>query len=151
METLRSREVYSNQWITVREDIIRRPDGESAIYAVVDKSDFAVIIARDNDRFHLVEQFRYPQQKRCWEFPGGALHNGETFDPIATAHQELREETGLRASHMTYLGRIAPAPATCSHHGHIFLATTWKSVSPNAKPPNRTCAQHGSPAPNWSP
>ncbi|GAB4587568.1 NUDIX domain-containing protein [Nocardia sp. IFM 10818] len=134
METLRSREVYSNQWITVREDVIRQADGAPGIYAVVDKSDFAVIIPRDGDRFHLVEQFRYPQRKRCWEFPGGAVHNGDAFDATATAHQELREETGLRAGRMTYLGRISPAPATCSHHGHIFLATELEIGEPEREP-----------------
>src|SRR5690349_19674203 len=55
-----SREVYRNDWMTVREDQVRRPDGSEGIYGVIDKPDYALIIACDGDRFRLVEQFRYP-------------------------------------------------------------------------------------------
>ncbi|WP_067699258.1 NUDIX domain-containing protein [Nocardia jejuensis] len=123
METVSSRPIYENQWISVREDVVRRSDGTEALYAVVDKSDFAIIIPRDGDRFHLVQQFRYPLRQRSWEFPGGSIPGARTFDPIAAATQELREETGLRAEHLTYLGKIAPGPATTSHFGHVVLAT----------------------------
>ncbi|MDQ3601656.1 MAG: ADP-ribose pyrophosphatase, partial [Actinomycetota bacterium] len=37
METVRSREVYANPWMTVREDEVRRADGSDGIYGVVDK------------------------------------------------------------------------------------------------------------------
>ena len=53
-----SREVYRNNWMTLREDAIRRPDGSTGIYAVVDKPTYALVIPRDGDRFCLVEQFR---------------------------------------------------------------------------------------------
>ncbi|MEV6773268.1 NUDIX hydrolase [Nocardia sp. NPDC051030] len=122
MDTVSSRQIYSNQWISVREDIVRRADGEEALYAVVDKSDFAIIIPWDGERFHLVEQFRYPLRRRSWEFPGGSVP-GHAFDPIEAASTELREETGLRAGRFTYLGRLAPAPATSSHFGHVVVAT----------------------------
>ena len=60
METVRSREVYANPWMTVREDEVRRADGSDGIYGVVDKPDYALVIPLDGDRLHLVEQFRYP-------------------------------------------------------------------------------------------
>src|SRR5690606_40202583 len=70
MQTLGSREVYANSWMTVREDAIRRPDGSRGIYGVVDKPDFALIIPLDErGRLHLVEQYRYPLGLRRWEFP----------------------------------------------------------------------------------
>lgn len=68
---LQSREVYRNNWLTLREDDIRRPDGTEGVYAVIDKPTYALVIARDGDRFHLVEQFRYPLGLRRWEFPQG--------------------------------------------------------------------------------
>ncbi len=56
--------MYRNSWLTIREDDIRRPDGSPGIYAVVDKPTYALVIPRlsdsDGERFHLVEQFRYP-------------------------------------------------------------------------------------------
>ncbi|MBF6134624.1 NUDIX hydrolase [Nocardia otitidiscaviarum] len=124
METIDSREVYSNAWMTVREDAIRRADGSTSIYGVVDRSDFAIVVPRDGERFHLVEQYRYPLGRRSWEFPAGSLPDRATAaEPIEIAHRELREETGLRAATMTYLGELAPAPAVCSNRGHYFLAT----------------------------
>src|SRR5260370_39459755 len=70
-----SREVYRNNWLTLREDDIRRPDGSAGIYAVIDKPTYALVIPRitdqEGDRFHLVEQFRYPLSMRRWEFPQG--------------------------------------------------------------------------------
>lgn len=65
-----TREVYRNNWLTLREDDIVRPDGSTGVYAVVDKPTYALVIPYDpdHDRFHLVEQFRYPLGLRRWEF-----------------------------------------------------------------------------------
>ncbi|WP_227979097.1 NUDIX domain-containing protein [Nocardia spumae] len=130
MRTLASRIVYRNPWIEVREDSIRRADGSTGIYGVVHRSDFAVIIPSDDDRLHLVEQFRYPRGQRCWEFPAGALPAGETGTPTELAHRELREETGLRARHLTHLGVLDAAPATLTQRGHAYLATGISAGEP---------------------
>jgi hypothetical protein len=72
VETLASKRVCANLWMTVREDAIRRPDGSTGIYGVVDSPDIALIIPADGDRLHLVEQYRYPVAGRRWEFPSGS-------------------------------------------------------------------------------
>ena len=59
IKTLDSRIVYQNKWMTVREDKIQRQSGAEGIYGVVDKPDCAAILAIDNGRIHLVQQFRY--------------------------------------------------------------------------------------------
>jgi 8-oxo-dGTP pyrophosphatase MutT (NUDIX family) len=118
-----SREVYRNNWLTLREDDIRRPDGSSGIYAVVDKPTYALVIPRDGGRFHLVEQFRYPLGMRRWEFPQGTAPGQEQVDPTDLAARELREETGLRAGTMEYLGILDVAPGMSSQRGWVFLAT----------------------------
>ena len=93
-----TREVYRNRWMTVREDEIRRPDGSTGIYSVVDKPDFALVIPAEPDGFHLVEQYRYPVGGRYWEFPQGTAAGGAAADARPTlARAELAEETGLRA------------------------------------------------------
>ncbi|MFD1045378.1 ADP-ribose pyrophosphatase, partial [Kibdelosporangium lantanae] len=71
MQKIDSRQVYENNWMTVREDRILHPDGSPGIYGVVDKPDYALVIPLDGDRLHLVEQFRYPLGVRRWEFPQG--------------------------------------------------------------------------------
>jgi 8-oxo-dGTP pyrophosphatase MutT (NUDIX family) len=118
-----SREVYRNNWLTLREDDIRRPDGSRGIYAVIDKPTYALVIPRDGDRFHLVEQFRYPLGIRRWEFPQGTAPDQEDLDPTDLAARELREETGLRAASMQRLGTLDVAPGMSSQRGWVFLAT----------------------------
>ncbi|HWE91325.1 MAG TPA: NUDIX hydrolase [Pseudonocardiaceae bacterium] len=123
MESVGSREVYANRWMTVREDAIRHPDGSSGIYGVVDKPDYALVIPFDGERLHLVEQFRYPLGLRRWEFPQGTAPDRADADPIALAHRELREETGLRAGQLTQIGLLDVAPGMSSQRGRVFLAT----------------------------
>lgn len=118
-----SREVYRNNWLTIREDDIRRPDGSSGIYAVVDKPTYALVIPRDGNRFHLVEQFRYPLGLRRWEFPQGTAPGRADLDPSELAARELREETGLLAESLTELGLLDVAPGMSSQRGRVFLAT----------------------------
>jgi 8-oxo-dGTP pyrophosphatase MutT (NUDIX family) len=118
-----SRQVYRNNWLTLREDDIRRPDGSSGIYAVIDKPTYALVIPRDGDAFHLVEQFRYPLGMRRWEFPQGTAPDQEHLDPRELAARELREETGLRAASMDLLGTLDVAPGMSSQRGLVFLAT----------------------------
>jgi 8-oxo-dGTP pyrophosphatase MutT (NUDIX family) len=121
IETVASRELYRNNWFSLREDDIRRSDGSDGVYAVIDKPTYALVIAKDDDRFHLVEQFRYPLGLRRWEFPQGTAP-GE-LEPGELAARELREETGLRAETMTLLGRLDLAPGLSSQRGRVFIAT----------------------------
>lgn len=123
VETISSREVYANAWMTVREDAIRRADGSDGTYGVVDKPTAAVIIPRDGDRVHLVEQFRYPVAARRWEFPMGTAPDRAELDPTELAARELEEETGLVAGRMELLGDLDIAPGMSSQREHVFLAT----------------------------
>ena len=121
-ETLSTRTVYENPWLTVREDAIRRPDGSEGIHAVVDKNHGAVIVPWDGDRFTLVGQVKYPIGQFRWEFPQGAIDDADAT-PEETARAELQEETGLRAGSLERLGTLAYAPGVMSQHFDAFLAT----------------------------
>jgi 8-oxo-dGTP pyrophosphatase MutT (NUDIX family) len=115
--------VYRNDWIVVREDQIRRPDGTGGVYGVIDKPNYALVIARDGERFCLVEQFRYPLGLRRWEFPQGSAPGLTDLEPAELAARELREETGLRAASMVAIGQLDVAPGMSSQRGWVFLAT----------------------------
>lgn len=123
IQRLDSREVYRNRWLTLREDDIRRADGSRGIFAVVDKPVYALVIPCDGHRFQLVEQFRYPLGRRCWEFPQGTAPDQLHVEPAQLAIRELREETGLRAGSMAPLGQLDVAPGMSSQRGWVFLAT----------------------------
>jgi 8-oxo-dGTP pyrophosphatase MutT (NUDIX family) len=108
--------------MTLREDVIRRPDGSKGIYAYVEKPDFALIIPIERGGFHLVEQYRYPVGHRSWEFPQGTLPNRERGDPLELARRELAEETGLRARRLYHLGNLHPAKGISSQGFAVFVA-----------------------------
>lgn len=126
IERVGSREVYRNAWMVVREDDIRRPDGTTGIYGVIDKPTYALVIAANDGRYQLVEQFRYPIGLRRWEFPQGTAPGTLDADepaPADLAARELREETGLRAASMEVLGQLDVAPGMSNQRGWVFLAT----------------------------
>jgi 8-oxo-dGTP pyrophosphatase MutT (NUDIX family) len=123
MQTIDSRKVYGNAWMTVREDLIRRQDGSQGVYGVVDKPNYALIIPLQEGRLHMVEQFRYPLGIRRWEFPQGTAPDMADSDPLELAARELREETGLRAGRMVELGLLDVAAGMSSQRGHVYLAT----------------------------
>ena len=123
IERIASREIYRNPWLVFREDDIRRPDGSTGIYSVVDKPTYALVMPYDGRRFRLVEQFRYPIGARRWEFPQGTAPDLTDAEPSELAERELREETGLRATSFEALGQVDVAPGMTSQRGWVFLAT----------------------------
>lgn len=131
IERLRSREVYRNNWMRLREDAIRRPDGSEGIYAVVDKPTYALVIPVDGEWFQLVEQYRYPLAMRRWEFPQGTAPELAEMAPEELAARELREETGLRSKSITRLGTLDVAPGLASQRGTAFLATDLTEGEPS--------------------
>jgi len=131
VETISSRQVYANSWMTVREDAIRRPDGSDGIFGVIDKPTAAVVVPRDGDRLHLVEQFRYPVGERRWEFPMGTAPDRAELDPAVLAARELEEETGLVAGRMELLGHLDIAPGMSSQREHVFLASELTEGPPD--------------------
>lgn len=131
--TLSTREIYRNAWMRLREDQILRSNGQPGIYGVVDKHDAAIIIPIDNGRIWLVEQFRYTIQERVLELPQGGWEM-EVDNPEELARGELREETGLDASSMTYFGfQWIGYGYTCQKQ-HIFLATGLSHVGHERDP-----------------
>jgi len=130
--TLGSREVYRNQWLRLREDKILRSNGKEGIYSVVEKDDCAAIIPIQDGRIWLVEQFRYTIQERSIELPQGGWEM-EIENPEDLARGELKEETGLHAAEMVYLGFLWIAYGFCRQKQHVFLATglTLKESEPD--------------------
>ncbi len=119
--TLSSRLIYKNKWMCVKEDAIVRKNGKNGIYGIIEKPDFAVIIPIENDSIYLVEQYRYPVKERYWEFPQGSWEN-EKIEPINLARAELKEETGLIADEIKYIGYLFESYGYSSQGYSVFLA-----------------------------
>lgn len=130
--TLATREIYRNPWMRLREDDILRSNGQRGIYGVVEKDEAAIILPIDGDRIWLVEQYRYTIEERVIELPQGGWEMA-VEDPEELARGELREETGLHADSMTYLGQLWIAYGFTRQKQHVFLATgfTQKERDPD--------------------
>jgi ADP-ribose pyrophosphatase len=120
--TLSSREVYRNPWMRLREDEILRSNGKRGIYGVVEKEDCAIILPIDHGRVWLVEQFRYSIEERALELPQGGWEM-KVENPEELARGELKEEMGLDAAEMTYLGWLWIAYGFLRQRQHVFLAS----------------------------
>ncbi len=132
IKVLSSREVYRNKWLRVREDQVERSNGARGIYGVVDKDDCAIILPIEDETIYLIEQFRYTIQERCLELPQGGWETAGV-DPEELARGELREETGLVAASMTYLGAIWIAYGFAHQKQYVYLAT---GLRPGAAQPD---------------
>lgn len=119
--------------MTVREDEVERADGSRGIYGVVDKPDFALAVPYDDGGFWVVEQFRYPVQRRTWEFPQGSWP-GARGTPEELARSELAEETGLVPAKVEHLGHLYTASGYCSQGFDVFLATGLSRRPPAREP-----------------
>ena len=119
-----SKQVYSNRWMTVREDQVRFPNGDKGVFGVVEKPDFVAILAVDTEsRIHLVQQYRYPIGQRSWEIPMGMWEDQPDAALETVALGELKEETGFTPGKITKIGHFFQAPGYSSQGCHLFLAT----------------------------
>ncbi|MFT4294462.1 MAG: NUDIX hydrolase [Micropruina sp.] len=117
--TRTTRTVYTNRWISVREDEVTGPAGDG-IYGVVTMRHPAVfVVAIDAlERVCLVRVARYTTGTGL-EVPAGGT-DGE--EPLVAAKREFREETGLTASEWTLLGVMNALNGVAIAPEHVYLA-----------------------------
>ena len=125
-KTISSKRVYENPWLTVRQDEVVRPDGKPGIYGVVEGRHFVEIIPKLSDNFYLIEQYRYPVQRKSLEFPAGAIEKDESIE--SALRRELEEEAGLKAAKLVRLGFANVAPGHNTVGFFIYLALDCRVI-----------------------
>ena len=121
-KTLRENKLYEGRIISLYVDDVLLPNGEKGSREYVSHRGGAAILPVDEDgNVYLVRQFRYPYREEILEIPAGKLEKGEEF--YSTAVRELEEETGMKASKMTFLGVLYPTPGYTNEHLYVYLAT----------------------------
>lgn len=116
-----SREVFDTDFLTVRNDQVRKPDGSPGSYATVRlKSGVAVLAVDGNGLVYLVKQFRYALGKDSVEVISGGIDGGEP--PAEAVRREAEEEAGIVAGSWTDLGRIDLDTSIVKGPVYLFLA-----------------------------
>jgi ADP-ribose pyrophosphatase len=118
--TLSSRPIYSNRWLSLREDQVALPDGRTSIYGVVTCGDcVGVLPFIDSKTVLLIKQYRYVAKRVTWEMPTGGVHPGESIENAA--QRELGEETGYRAGRLNWVSSYHTSKSVMDETAHLFV------------------------------
>jgi ADP-ribose pyrophosphatase len=120
-EPISGEQLLKGNFLEVRRDLIRLPNGATATREyVVHPGAVVVVPLLDDGRVVLERQYRYPVGHVMTEFPAGKLDAGE--DPLLCGQRELLEETGYVAREWAYAGRMHLAVAYSTEIIHIYFA-----------------------------
>jgi ADP-ribose pyrophosphatase len=126
--TLTTREVYTNSWIRVREDVAELPDGRTTLYGVIEAPPaIGVLPFLDERMVILVGQYRYVAGGFYWEMPTGGMKPGET--ETAAAQRELAEEAGYEAARLVKLCSFYSSKSVLDEVAHLYLADGLRPAS----------------------
>ncbi len=120
-KTQSSRDIYTNKWMSLREDIAELPDGRTTIYGVCTFGQcVGVLPFVDDNHVVLVRQYRYVQKEDFrWEMPTGGIKPDEP--PETAAQRELGEEAGYRAGRLIPVSIYYTSKSVCDETAHLYL------------------------------
>lgn len=119
-KTLSTENIYKGIIFDVVRDKVELSNGMIRNRDVVLHNGGVVIVAQNDEKIVLVEQYRYPIKQSQLELPAGKLEKDE--DPFEAAKRELLEETGYTANHWESLGYIFTSPGFASEKLYIYKA-----------------------------
>ncbi len=120
--------LYRGKVVTLEKDKVQCSNGKEAYREVIRHSGGAAILCMDADsRVLLIRQFRYAYQEVLWEIPAGKLEKEEL--PEQAARRELEEETGVKATNLTYLMQIYPSCGYTSERIYLYLVRDFDMTS----------------------
>lgn len=118
---LESGHVYTNEWCSLRRDVVDLGGGRPQEYHVFEVPDAVSIVPVLADgSIVLIGQYRYPHGRTHWEVPAGRISAGET--PAEAAARELAEEAGVRPGRLIELPGFYPINGISDHYVHAFAA-----------------------------
>lgn len=133
---IKSRVVFRNPYLTVREDTVRQPDGKRGRYAYIDHGGGAGTVVLDAKLLvYLLEEYKYPVRSFGLHLPSGGIDPGETA--LHAAKRELMEEIGFTAKKWRKLETLAASDGMSTEIAHLFLAqdiTTARIKAPPLEP-----------------
>ncbi len=142
-ERVSVKHIVQNEWIDIREEAYRFPDGTvfTPFYSY-SRRNYVVIVASDTDGNYLcVRQFRQGVKKVTTEFPAGGMErtDGKEYgeadrdklseDALEAAKRELLEETGYSSDEWAHLLTIPSNATIADNYAYVFRARNCRKVS----------------------
>lgn len=125
-----SRYIIQDQWISLRSDRCRMPNGRlvEPYYVLEYPTWVNVVPVTEHKDVVFVRQYRHGVQQTVLELPCGAVdpHDASSCEAI---RRELLEETGYTSDQFIETGKLSPNSANHVNFTHCFLATDVKRVT----------------------
>ena len=121
LKQLSSDLVTENRYWQYRHDRYTHPNGDEGEYHYVHTPGSVMVIPiTEKGNLLLVRQFRYLNQKEALEFVGGGVRGGLT--PEEAGASELKEEAGIVATTMEFIGEFNPMNGVTDELCKVFVA-----------------------------
>lgn len=113
--------IFNGRLLKVWRDIVELSNGLTSFREYIKHPGAACVVpVLANGNLVMIQQFRYSVGQVFLEFPAGKKDKGESSEQ--TAHRELLEEVGYKATKMTYLTKIHPVIGYANEQIDLFLA-----------------------------
>ena len=117
---LRSKKVYSNEYIQLFEDLLNI-NGTNKVYIRGKRKNYSTVVPFLSEREVLViRSYRHLVDSIQFEIPSGYIEEGES--PIDAAQREFNEETGYVTNNMVFVGEYTLDYSMFEQKGFIYAA-----------------------------
>ena len=90
----------------------------------MDKFDVVAAIIIKDDKYFIAQRNRNKHMGLSWEFPGGKVEKGETFE--IALKREIKEEIGVKTKKIVKLTTYCPVPGYSDEIVHVYYAEVEK-------------------------
>ena len=117
-----SKEVFfQTPWTTFMHNKFQMPNGKEGNYWYVHTKGSAFVIpVLPDGRILMGHQYRYLTDRMSYEFAGGGMNDGKSYEEAARA--ELEEELGYTAQSLTEVGEFCPMNGVTDEICKVFVA-----------------------------